>query len=108
MFRRVISHSISNGLVRKSPRSASTTLTVYILLVITAGSVRSGFVASSRAAVEPQRAEDVALLELAKPIEREVTGGQSHSYKITPSAGHRSAPEKGRCTSHTSQQRQPL
>ncbi len=37
--------------------------------------------ASERGA--PQNAQESISLELGKPVERELSGGQSHSYKIT-------------------------
>src|SRR5262245_22035602 len=42
-------------------------------------------IASERNAA--QRAQDSDSLEPGKPIEREISGGQSHSYKITMTPG---------------------
>ena len=43
--------------------------------------------ASAPARVQ-QKAEDARPLELGKPIERELAGGQSHSYQITLTNTH--------------------
>ncbi len=48
---------------------------------------RSGSYAQTAAGARAQAEKDVRRLDPGKPIERELAGGQSHSYKITLAAG---------------------
>ena len=87
MFRRVVSHFIFEIFMSKSPWFASIALVVSFLSLIAAGSVQPAVDAISSALIREQDARQITALELGMPIERELAGGQSHSYQITLAEG---------------------
>jgi CHAT domain-containing protein/Tfp pilus assembly protein PilF len=87
MFRRVVSHFISNNLVSKSLWTPSIALAVSFLSLIVVGHVQAGVDASSPVPLQEQDAQGVVTLELGKPVERELVGRQKHSYQITLAEG---------------------
>ena len=87
MFRRVVSHFIFEIFMSKSPWFASIALVVSFLSLIAAGSVQPAVDAISSALIREQDVRQITALELGMPIERELAGGQSHSYQITLAEG---------------------
>ncbi|HLE62952.1 MAG TPA: CHAT domain-containing tetratricopeptide repeat protein [Pyrinomonadaceae bacterium] len=91
MFTHLIDSLLSNSSVRK--RLPSYCLHLLLLLLgiqfarydpgVHASSCRSPSVQS----LVSQNHQELTTLELGKPIERELTGGQKHSYQITLAAG---------------------
>jgi tetratricopeptide (TPR) repeat protein len=81
MFRRTIDHAGT----RKSPRSSRQVF----LLLLASLAVQFAQAASVRAQTdkEQQNTSEVTTLEVDKPIERELRGGEKHAYPISLSEG---------------------
>ncbi len=84
MHRRRALPFISVGFSRRSLYFAFASFIAFSCLVIPIGHVQAGVDASASVARFTQQAID---LELGKPIERELAGGQKHRYQITLAEG---------------------
>ncbi|HEV2829150.1 MAG TPA: hypothetical protein VGW76_16255, partial [Pyrinomonadaceae bacterium] len=81
MFRHVMDNLISKCSIRKGPRSFS----LLFLLLFGFQFARSQDPQQNAAA---RIAPEVTTLELDKPVERELAGGQQHTYRIAVTQGH--------------------
>lgn len=93
MSRRIVLQLISSGFIRQSLYLALALFITFSCSLISAGPVQAKVKASASAPLLAQQtspmqsAQEVTALELGKPIERELAGGQEHSYKITLAQG---------------------
>lgn len=93
MSRQAALRFISNGCIRRSLCFALSSLTAFSCSLITVGHVQADVDASAsarllaRPASTQPSAQEVTALEASKPIERELAGGQEHSYDIRLAEG---------------------
>jgi hypothetical protein len=87
MFRRAVSHFISNDFLSNSLSYVSITLAAFFLSLIANGYVQAGVDASPSALLQEQNGREFIPLELGKPVERELAEGQEHTYQIMLAEG---------------------